>query len=359
MNKIKPIIFLIFAGIFGSLSVFAETQTIAGIPKGATAAEFVVYFFNLAIGVGTFIAVVVIAMAGFDYVTAQGEPAKIESAKKKIQNTLLGVAVLLASYLILNIINPSLTTVKINDLSSSKVNIQVPIVEGTGVYLYDSANFLTAGKPLVLTSSKSELFTENFDNKAQSIKFVNAENYKFGAVLFTESNYRSDDDGYCSYILNDVSDLNNASGSENSPSIKNNNLSSIIIFRTTSASASVTFYNNINCEGRSNDYCRKDDKNTPCPEEKEKICAVSGSELQNIKEACPDLKGDVLSMQVNGNAAVLLKSVAKDKGGRCQFFVPANNSCINTIKYSYVYRPEYMLQNIIKPVSFAVFPFVK
>jgi hypothetical protein len=95
----------------------AETQTIAGIPKDATAAEFIAYFFNLAVAVGAFIAVVIIVMAGIEWMTAGGNPGKIESAKDKIKNTLLGVAILMGCYIILGIINPNLTTIKINELS--------------------------------------------------------------------------------------------------------------------------------------------------------------------------------------------------------------------------------------------------
>lgn len=96
-----------------------EITTIAGIPENASAAELIVYFFNLAVAVGAFIAVVIIIMAGIEWMTSDGNPSKIESAKDKIKNTLLGVAILIGCYLILDVINPELKNIKINKLYCS------------------------------------------------------------------------------------------------------------------------------------------------------------------------------------------------------------------------------------------------
>ncbi|MFA5071820.1 MAG: pilin [Candidatus Pacearchaeota archaeon] len=89
------------------------------ISKTTTAAEYVVYFFNLVIALGAFAAVIMMVMAGIEWVTSSGNPSKIESAKGKIANTLFGVAVLIGCYLILNTINNQLLSVKIEDLSCS------------------------------------------------------------------------------------------------------------------------------------------------------------------------------------------------------------------------------------------------
>ncbi|MDD4531414.1 MAG: pilin [Candidatus Pacebacteria bacterium] len=94
----------------------ADDNLVAGIPKDASAAELIAYFFNLGIMIGAFIAVVIIVMAGIEWMMSDGNPGKIESAKDKIKNTLLGVAILMGCYLILGVINPQLTTIKINKL---------------------------------------------------------------------------------------------------------------------------------------------------------------------------------------------------------------------------------------------------
>lgn len=373
MNKVKNTIFLILTGTFFLSPVYAavDIQTIAGIPKDATAAQFIVYFFNLAIAVGAFIAVVMIVMAGIEYVTAGGDASKIDGAKGKIRNTLLGLSVLLGSYMILNTINSGLTNIIIKGVSKQQPGQEIVVPEGAGVYLYDAENFVS-DNPLILKETKAGLVKdENF--KAQSIKFVNPEKFKFGAVLFNDSNLR----GNCSYLLNSISSLNSASGNENNPVIGNNNLSSIVVFKTNSGSGSVKFYNSIGCLPRSDDYCRKGDKDNPCQEDKNKVCNVSGKDgFENIKAVCPDFKGDVLSIEVSGDTAVLLKAADKSAEGKCQFFEPGSGSCINTVKYSYVYRTNYepiippsssadsgAISSYslygIKPVSFMLFPLYK
>jgi hypothetical protein len=59
-------------------------------------------------------------MAGIEWMTSDGNPSKIESAKDKIKNTLIGVAVLIGCYLILDVINPELKNIKINELYCSQ-----------------------------------------------------------------------------------------------------------------------------------------------------------------------------------------------------------------------------------------------
>jgi hypothetical protein len=113
------IITVIFLFLLISVPVFAmDFPTIAGFTVGenTTATEFVVYLFNLGIAIGAFIAVIMMVMAGVEWLTSSGNPSKVESAKGKIMNTLLGVAVLFGCYLILNTINSQLTSIKISNL---------------------------------------------------------------------------------------------------------------------------------------------------------------------------------------------------------------------------------------------------
>jgi len=118
--NIKTTLITLSLFVIASPVFAADAGTIAGISKDATAAEFVMYFFNLGIAIGAFIAVVIIIMAGIEWMTSDGNPSKIESAKDKIKNTLLGVVVLVGCYLILDAINPSLKNIKINKLYCSQ-----------------------------------------------------------------------------------------------------------------------------------------------------------------------------------------------------------------------------------------------
>jgi len=53
------------------------------ITEETTPAGYVVYFFYLIIALGSVLVFIVLVLAGVDFMTAGGEPAKISEAKKK------------------------------------------------------------------------------------------------------------------------------------------------------------------------------------------------------------------------------------------------------------------------------------
>lgn len=116
----KKVFATILSLLLASPVLAADNNLVAGIPKDASAAELIAYFFDLGIAIGAFIAVVIIVMAGIEWMTSGGNPGKVESAKDKIKNTLLGVVILFGCYLILGVINPELTNIKINKLYCSQ-----------------------------------------------------------------------------------------------------------------------------------------------------------------------------------------------------------------------------------------------
>jgi hypothetical protein len=361
MKKVKAIILFSLLGILSISPAFAmDFPKIAGITvsKTTTAAEFIIYLFNLAIASGAFIAAVVLIMAGVDYVSSKGEPAKIQSAKNKIKNAILGLTILLASFMILNIINPQLTSIKIDKLGKT-ADKEIVIPEGTGVYLYDSPNYVSTGDPLRVTETMANFSEKKFNKKVQSIKFVNpTSDFKFGAVIFaenTDSELGSGFDlrGNCSFVLNSIPDLDVASGNENKPAIGKNKLSSILLFKTKDGGSSVKLYNNINCKKRSEEYGKQ--------KEEENECTINSSGgFANIKDVCPKFKGDIFSIETSGDVGVLLKASEKEVAGRCQFLESNNSGCINTVKSSYVYslNIEKYSPSVV-PLSFMLFPLVK
>ncbi|MDD4074396.1 MAG: pilin [Candidatus Pacebacteria bacterium] len=117
--KIKTLLISIIPLLI-ALPVFAESKypVIAGIEisETTTSAEYIAYAFSLLVAIGSFIAVVMVVIAAIEWMTSSGNPSKIESSKGKIKNAILGVGVLLGSYVILSTINPEITEVEINDL---------------------------------------------------------------------------------------------------------------------------------------------------------------------------------------------------------------------------------------------------
>jgi hypothetical protein len=363
MKKIGIIILFSLLGILFISPVFAAMNypPIAGITISSTttATEYIYYFFNLAIAIGAFIAAGALSIAGIAYVSSRGEPAKMQDARDKIKNTFLGLIILLACYMILNIINPQLTSIKI-DQTEKVVNKEIVIPEGTGIYLYDAINYTSKNEPLRVYETMPNFVESNFNSRAKSIKLVNPDSgeFNFGAILFaqnidTASGSGADLRGNCSFILNSIPNLNDSLDQENNPPIGNNKLVSMLVFKTKGKSPSVTVYNSIDCTKRSDDYGPQKDE--------ENMCSISaGSGFQDITKTCPKFKGEVISIKTSGDVGVLLKTVTAAQAGRCQFIESNNDGCINTVKYSYAYKiSQASYQPSFYPKSFMLFSLVK
>jgi hypothetical protein len=150
---------------------------IAGITinENTTAAEYLVYFFNLAVAIGALIAVVMVIMAGIEWVTSSGNPSKVESAKGKITNTLLGVAILMGCYLILNTISPELTTIKISDLNCEH-----------GIVLSVKQSSDEKIKQKCIDSNRSDIT----DTIISTVKWNFPDNYLLKVYAYSEKDYK-------------------------------------------------------------------------------------------------------------------------------------------------------------------------
>jgi hypothetical protein len=98
------------------------------ITEETTAAGYVVYFFYLAMSLGSVLVFIILVMAGIDFVTAGGEPSKISEGKKKIMSAIVGLIVLFSSFLILNSINPALLKIELEKLECPS---GIPVVKQT------------------------------------------------------------------------------------------------------------------------------------------------------------------------------------------------------------------------------------
>lgn len=75
-------------------------------------AEYIGIIYRWLIGIAGIVAGVFIMIGGFQYLIAGGEPSKISAAKERIVNALIGLALALGAFVILNTINPSLIAFK-------------------------------------------------------------------------------------------------------------------------------------------------------------------------------------------------------------------------------------------------------
>jgi hypothetical protein len=76
-------------------------QTLPGV------AAWVYYFILMISGISAF---VMIVWGGVVWLTSAGDPSRLSDAKDRIKNAVLGLLLVLASYLILQTINPQFTT---------------------------------------------------------------------------------------------------------------------------------------------------------------------------------------------------------------------------------------------------------
>lgn len=116
--KNKKILFcFIFLGIFGIISgALALELKWPNSPGGtqltdaSTLPQLVQYIYEWGIAVGGLATFIALVSAGFQHLTSVGDPAKMADARGKITSAVLGLVLLLSSWLILNTINPELTT---------------------------------------------------------------------------------------------------------------------------------------------------------------------------------------------------------------------------------------------------------
>jgi len=128
----------------------------AGEVLGITGRSFIDYlvaFYQWAVGAIAILAVVMIMVAGFQWMAAAGNAALIGKAKNRISNSLVGLLLAVGAYSLLNFINPSLVDLRTLDLDpieymplfTSEVSCQNGYItyNWSGHYCYDMPGYNT------------------------------------------------------------------------------------------------------------------------------------------------------------------------------------------------------------------------
>jgi len=118
----KKILFLLaFGGIFIVASTVLALQVDWPLSPAGTKLtsqsqlpDLVKYLYEWGIALGGLAAFLALVMAGFQYLTSVGRPEVMAEAMDKIRSALFGLVLLLSSWLILNTINPQLTTFSVS-----------------------------------------------------------------------------------------------------------------------------------------------------------------------------------------------------------------------------------------------------
>jgi len=119
MEKLKKIIKASIVGVSILLPAFASAQVTGGvIPSGGKINlpligggvfnDVVVYIINILIAIVAVIAVLFLIWGGFRYITSAGNDEIAEGAKKTIQNSIIGLVIVILSYTIITVVSNAL-----------------------------------------------------------------------------------------------------------------------------------------------------------------------------------------------------------------------------------------------------------
>jgi len=96
----------------------ASPLTAKTIGETTNIPEMIQYFFEWGVGLGGLAVFIALVIAGIQYITSVADPGKVKEAKERIKSSAIGLALLLGSWAIFNLINPALNTLQ--DISGVK-----------------------------------------------------------------------------------------------------------------------------------------------------------------------------------------------------------------------------------------------
>lgn len=103
--------------------------------------DYIKYIFNFSLLIAGLVAFVAFILGGYKHLTSAGNPAKISDARDQITSAVIGLVILLSSFLILDTLNPQLTTLKLDEITVADKIIELyPNINQGGkprIYGYD------------------------------------------------------------------------------------------------------------------------------------------------------------------------------------------------------------------------------
>ncbi len=110
--SILSVLLLSFQKVRADLELNLEYPEFGGIKlEGSTTPdELIAWLYYFIIGISGFSAFFMFVWGGFEWTSSMGNPSKIKEAQDRIKAAAIGLIVILSAYLILQVINPELTT---------------------------------------------------------------------------------------------------------------------------------------------------------------------------------------------------------------------------------------------------------
>lgn len=186
-------LFLIFSNYILAAELELKYPQVAGaeVPNTTktTLPNYVKYLFNFSIIIAALIAFASFVFGGFRYISSAGSPNALKDAKDQISAGILGLIIILASWLLLTTINPQLIFLTV---------LPKQFAKGVILYAGDEAacrRFLDApeksgeeGKDFLRVRRSLDTL-EGFNGKAQSIYFYDSSD-ELEVFIFPETNYK-------------------------------------------------------------------------------------------------------------------------------------------------------------------------
>ncbi|MBU1028770.1 hypothetical protein KKE28_01040 [Patescibacteria group bacterium] len=122
-QRVKPDLTVEIPGV--SFLDFRTTKTADGLYLETDIpwlADYIVGVYRYAIFFGSILSLIMIILSGLQWLTAGGDAGRVGAAQKRITNAVVGLLLLLGSFLVLSTINPNLTM--LNPLHIKMVNPQ-------------------------------------------------------------------------------------------------------------------------------------------------------------------------------------------------------------------------------------------
>ena len=115
LTKIANITTLVATAAMVAMPLLAAAQFIApeagatNLPNQAKFSEIMITIINILLAIAGLIAVIFLIVGGFRYITAGGNEESSEAAKKTITNAIIGIVIIILSFVIVRVISNALT----------------------------------------------------------------------------------------------------------------------------------------------------------------------------------------------------------------------------------------------------------
>lgn len=335
---------------------YPTLKTGAQLTSSSTVPQYFQYIFDFGMGIGFLVVMISLIIGGAFYLFSFASPEAKAQAKDKIYGALMGLAILLLTYLIIVTINPNLATLKLSTPEKPPEQPQIlPLSDG--VYLFKSMSDCNNFSNSTDTSSANQqnnfmrITTRynnigDYKNKTDTIKIVHDMNgdTRYIAILYQNIDFT----GRCKYINPSVDTCQSVEKFANSASVYEYSFAptgnGITFYRKPAIGQTfnqdggyLTINNSRITVGRGNSAAfveklsnlRFTGNGGQCTvPEKEQKCIQWDTKGNCLKRECPTLSdGNISAIKIDGEYMVMLiyydeslPGISLDKWAYCQEF---------------------------------------